>query len=278
METEKKNGFGIAALVLGIIGILTSCIGIGIVFDIFAIIFGLISIISPKQKSGLGIAGLVIAICSIIIILFVGNVFFDDSDKGEISNSATEEVEKKDNTSSSISDSDFEITEYSYGNTIGDSIYIVVVKNNSSETVDISADATAFDESGNKLGLSNDDIFALESGKSYPLKFYFDGVSASSYEYKLNYSKSNSKSKLSSLSFTETQNDGNVIIDCTNNSDEDIEFPQAFVIFFNGDEIVSSDYTYLNGDDMILRAGDTQSAEIDCYDTFDRYEAFYIAQ
>lgn len=189
---KQENSFGIVALVLGIIGILTSCIGIGLIFDVIAIVFGIIAITSPKQKSGLGIAGLAIAICSIVIFTFAVSVFSDDdSDSGTISNSTVHDTEvpaeKKTNTSSSISDSDFETTEYSYGNLIGDSIYIVVVKNNSSETVKISATATAFDADGNKLELASDDIYCLEPGKSFPLKFYFDGESADRYEYTMEY-------------------------------------------------------------------------------------------
>ena len=67
METQKKqSGLGIAAFVLGIIGMLTTCIVIGIVPCIIGLIFAIIVICSKIQKSGLVIAGLV---CSIIGIL-----------------------------------------------------------------------------------------------------------------------------------------------------------------------------------------------------------------
>ena len=64
---KKRRGFGIAALVLGILGFLTAYFLIGLLLDVLAIIFGLIAIISKKRKSVLGVIGLVIAICSIVL-------------------------------------------------------------------------------------------------------------------------------------------------------------------------------------------------------------------
>lgn len=70
-DFDQKAGLGIAALVLSIVGFLTGFIGIGIIFDIIAIILVLIAIISKKQKSGLGVAGLVLGAVAIILNLFV---------------------------------------------------------------------------------------------------------------------------------------------------------------------------------------------------------------
>ena len=70
MDVQKKqSGLGIAALVLGIIGILTVCIVIGIIPCIIGLILALIAFAEKDKKKGIAVAGL---ICSLVgIILFV---------------------------------------------------------------------------------------------------------------------------------------------------------------------------------------------------------------
>lgn len=78
----KQSGFGVAALVLGIVGILLSCLGIGALFGIVALIFGIIAIFSKNKKKGLAIVGLVLGVVSIVsAILFIAiNSENDSSD------------------------------------------------------------------------------------------------------------------------------------------------------------------------------------------------------
>ena len=70
METipEKKDpkGLGIAALILGIIGLLTSCCGGGLLFGLIALILGIIYAIKAKKK-GLGIVGIILGALSLLI-------------------------------------------------------------------------------------------------------------------------------------------------------------------------------------------------------------------
>ena len=66
-EGPKTNGFHITGLVLGIIGMLTSCCyGIpGILFGVIGLIFAIVG--NKKSKSGVGIAGLICSIISIVL-------------------------------------------------------------------------------------------------------------------------------------------------------------------------------------------------------------------
>jgi len=68
-ETNPGNGFGIAALVLGILSLVCFCIGLNIVLAILAIVFGAIHLGRHKKggNKGFGIAGIVMGIVSIVI-------------------------------------------------------------------------------------------------------------------------------------------------------------------------------------------------------------------
>lgn len=68
----KENGFGIASMVLGIIGLLLSCVFIGLYPAIFGLSFSIVGLTKKNVKYGTAIAGL---ICSIIAILISGYVY-----------------------------------------------------------------------------------------------------------------------------------------------------------------------------------------------------------
>ena len=67
---KKKSGFGVAALVLGIIGIVLSFIpfinNIAFILGVLAIIFGIVCL-CKKASKGFAIAGLVLGILACII-------------------------------------------------------------------------------------------------------------------------------------------------------------------------------------------------------------------
>lgn len=64
MKEEKGNGFGIASLVLGILGIVMF-FGFGIVFAILALVFAIVQ--RKSYKNGIATAGLVLGIIGIVI-------------------------------------------------------------------------------------------------------------------------------------------------------------------------------------------------------------------
>ncbi len=67
VETPKASGMSIAALVLGIIGILAGCCIplVGIICSIVGIILGVVG--NKQVKTGLGIAGLVVSIIALVL-------------------------------------------------------------------------------------------------------------------------------------------------------------------------------------------------------------------
>ena len=69
-EKKESQGFGIAALILGIFSLLLFCTCINIPLAILAIIFGIIQIVKYKQK-GLAIGGIVTAGLSILLLIIL---------------------------------------------------------------------------------------------------------------------------------------------------------------------------------------------------------------
>lgn len=63
----KQSGFGIASLILGIVGLVFSCFIVGIIPAFLGLIFAIIALCQKNTKNGMAIAGL---ICSIIGIVF----------------------------------------------------------------------------------------------------------------------------------------------------------------------------------------------------------------
>lgn len=71
---KQNTGLGIAVFVLSIIGFITGILYIGIVFDIIAIILGIITLIIAKKhnyKIGLSLTGIIISICSILLMSII---------------------------------------------------------------------------------------------------------------------------------------------------------------------------------------------------------------
>lgn len=70
MPTQKKqSGFGIASLVLGIIGLLTVCIFIGIFPCILGVIFAMIALCDKSKRKGLAIAGLSCSVVGLLVYI-----------------------------------------------------------------------------------------------------------------------------------------------------------------------------------------------------------------
>lgn len=98
---QLKNGFGITALVLGIIAVLTGFFFIGGLLGIAAIVFGVLGLGRVKRgeanNKGMAIAGIVLGVLGILataIVIAVGAAFFDEfSSLSDCVNEATTQAE-----------------------------------------------------------------------------------------------------------------------------------------------------------------------------------------
>lgn len=79
----KQSGLGIASLVLGIIGILTSLLIIGIVPAVVGIILGIIALAQKEKAHSTAIAGVVCSIVAVVIFLVALFVFSDDDNTSD---------------------------------------------------------------------------------------------------------------------------------------------------------------------------------------------------
>lgn len=76
---NKTSGLAISSLVLGIVGLVTGCVGIGIVFALTGLILGIVALVTigkpgkPVRGKGLAIAGVSISGAAILLVpLFIG--------------------------------------------------------------------------------------------------------------------------------------------------------------------------------------------------------------
>lgn len=93
----KQSGFGIASLVLGIIGLLSVCIVVGVFPCILGIIFAIIAICDKSKKKGLAIVGLSCSVVGLLIFVpwFIYLISPTETEQGNTTNVyASEEVVK----------------------------------------------------------------------------------------------------------------------------------------------------------------------------------------
>ena len=69
--TSLRNGPGIASLVFGVLGLITSWLVVGIVFGVFAVVFGftaeVLVVRGEADNRGLAIAGMVLGVVAIVL-------------------------------------------------------------------------------------------------------------------------------------------------------------------------------------------------------------------
>lgn len=96
MEEKKTSGLGIASLILGIIGMLLSCLAIGIFPCIIALILAIIGLTNKNTKNGTCIGGFVCSVIGIgiflIFVLLIGSSSDSDSVK-KVENTSSKQIE-----------------------------------------------------------------------------------------------------------------------------------------------------------------------------------------
>lgn len=74
-EEQKSNGFAIASLVLGIVGLVSFC-AYQIYLPIVGLILGIISIAQKRAGKGMAVAGIIISSFSLVLSLLSVIIFF----------------------------------------------------------------------------------------------------------------------------------------------------------------------------------------------------------
>lgn len=286
MNEKKSNTLSILSLVLGIVGLIAVVIVIGIVPCIAALILGIIAI-TKKQNVGMAVGGIVTSSIGIVVFLIILLSPSSPSSGTVVKNSADSETVEAETESSdnSLTLADMVDAELYYFENMGDTYAFVVATNNSDVTVDVDANLTVKGSDGNAISTSSSNICGIAPSGSYPLWNHLDGISVSgidNIDYTVTVTKSSATSVTNMLdcSIEATNSDG-VIVKATNSGSEDIDFPEAFAIFFQGGKPIGFGNIFLDNvsSDCILQSGQTVTKTIECYSdgSFDDVKLYYHA-
>ena len=253
----------IAALVLGIIGLVLSFLYIGIVPAIIGLVFSIF--ILRKGKNGMAIAGLVCSILGILIAL-VMIVATPSKESGSSSGTIEDKKEtvteqKSDNLADKMQVKEYDCMYSDYR------IVAFHITNTSDKDVRIELNITAKDSDGNALASSNPEDYTVASGSSTILSAWLENVDENAtIDYTMNVSTDvRSPSAANNIDLKHNVNGDKVVLTATNNSDKTAYFLNVDAIFLKNGKMVGCGETYLVGNDSDIKAGETRSGEIDCY-------------
>ena len=175
MKEEKKTGFSVASMVLGIIGICLSFIpivnNVSFILGVLSVIFAIVSLVKKSGKAK-AIVGLILGILSVVITLSLQNSWsksLDDvgKDLDNMTGDNTEEILKKD-VDVNIGKLNVTTDEYGYS----DSELVVTVTNKSKEKKSFTIHIEAVDNTGKRI--DDDYVYAndLNSGQTQDFKIF----------------------------------------------------------------------------------------------------------
>lgn len=189
---------------------------------------------------------------------------------------------KDSGTAASFTDEDFTKQEYLFENSIGDSLYFVVVTNNSQATVEVNGNATAKDAAGNAIGAGSMSIDVLGPGETSLDYFYFDSVrNIASVDYQLSYTPAKYyQPVIGNLAVQQVLNDKNVTVTVTNEGDINAQFVQAHALFFDAaGHVIEHSSSYITDNDSEIKPGATLSAQLDIYGKdYDHAEVYFTGR
>lgn len=175
MKEEKKTGFSVASMVLGIIGICLSFIpivnNVSFILGVLSVIFAIVSLVKKSGKAK-AIVGLILGILSVVITLSLQNSWsksLDDvgKDLDNMTGDNTEEILKKD-VDVNIGKLNVTTDEYGYS----DSELVVTVTNKTKEKKSFTIHIEAVDNTGKRI--DDDYVYAndLNSGQTQDFKIF----------------------------------------------------------------------------------------------------------
>lgn len=170
------------------------------------------------------------------------------------------------------------VSDYIYPDGIGWYTYrYLVIKNNSSSTVDVSTSTLAYSSDGSMVAADDSGCEAVGPGCTSIIEEAFETESEIDH-YETDFTVRDDgyyESVLQDLSYTQNDVDGGAVFQVTNNGGEPAEFVQGYALFFLGDELVYRDSRYFTDDDSEIKPGETISKQMTSYEDFDRIE-FYL--
>lgn len=162
---------------------------------------------------------------------------------------------------------------YSYKSSTGRYNVILVVKNTSQFTINISANLRTFDNSGNMLSAKSDSVSAIPPETETILTFLLDEA-FSDVEYDFEVKKGSYIGVIKNLTYTHNSAKNKEVISITNNGDISARFVKAHLLFFMGNELVYYNSSYFTDSDSEIKSGKTISDEVSCRYDYDGFMIF----
>ena len=172
--------------------------------------------------------------------------------------------------------------EYSYTNSIGDTLYFLELNNTSDIVAYVESNVICKGADGNAKGAASGECYAIAPGSTTVLVNYFDGVDGEgSFEYTLS-AKIDPyyDSVTQDLSYDVSDTGKGLVVTCTNTGTEPAEYVEGIVLFFSGDECIDYETMYFTDSDSELKPGDTLAKQFDFYnDTpYDNYKIYFTGR
>lgn len=158
--------------------------------------------------------------------------------------------------------------------------HFIVIKNNSSETVDVVSSSLAYMLDGTMVGAANSKLYALGAGCISVLYEMFETDNEIGYyETQINPSPSKIyKSVIQDLSYIQNDIEKGAVFQVTNNGDDAAKFVKGYVLFFQGDKLVDYKDRYFTNNENEISPGETISKQITTYEDFNRVEFYLIGR
>lgn len=297
---EKVNGFGIASLVLGIVGILLGCLGIGAVFGLIGLILGILGLtVLKNSKKGLAIAGVITSGIALLIgvgLILTGfasgfwggltgkDVSLGGNSGGNNGLKATYESDAP-STSTDVTDEGtydnnncFDIVEKSSFIDIAGYTH-VIHKVKGKKDSSVSATMLAYDSAGNVIGKGQDEI-VITKGENNFFEYLFESdVSKATFEVNANIQSDSFLTGERSAVEMESYNQSgdNLYITVKQVGDELSSFEKYKILFYKGGKIVDTEKGYFTVSAEGLNGkGSKDTIEVWVYNKdFDKIEFIY---
>lgn len=189
-----------------------------------------------------------------------------------------ETTEEATTTAKKVSQSEFDIKEYKHENSIGDTYYFLVVKNNSTQAVGIGVNLVAYDKDNNTIGAGDAGIDVLGPGEESICYCYLDGVKGVDHvEYDMSFDESPSYDPvIGKLEVVKNVNKKNVVVTVTNKGDKPAQYVEAYALFLSKDgKVVGFSSNYVTDNDSEIKPGAKLSAQLDVYKGFSTVEVYF---
>ena len=194
---------------------------------------------------------------------------------------AEETTEETTTTAKKVSESEFDIQEYKYENSIGDTLYFLVIKNNSTQAVGVSFNMVAYDKKNNTIGAADGSINVIGPGEESIGTCYFDGVKGIDHvEYDMSFDEAPYyEPVIGKLEVVKNINKKNVVVTVTNKGDKPAQFVEAYALFFNKNgKVIGYRSSYLTDNDSEIKPGAKRSAQLGVYKGFSTVKVFFTGR